>query len=1092
MANEQEELLSISQNRLSPADTYIPEGQPVDPNAETDEERQAKANEVVGFTGGFWNEWGTVQARMLFASPTPFDVKTQYEPTDEERKSILEMVDYNLDRYRSAIRGASSKEDLASRIGIIKDVQEYRKQQSMASLADNLASGFGGMFGDPTSYIPLGGATMAGRLALSTGSAVFNGYANEYISGDENDPIDNLSNAIMLGGTIEGFSKVRSKIAGAGKIVGDTSRRAIKTAKDIATNTVQDSKYLAGIRGRLGAINGLREKLEGFTPAITVAGVLKNAKSDTVRGLASKMFKIEEGTRTKPNEGVFKQYHTGKAKFTAEEYKDFHFNEGFSAMTTTADSIYKLSKELNMSVDDINHFMRKKLEGAESTPLDANPEFTKAYTSWWCFNQNRGGKLVENGMIDGKAVPKGLGYESRSFSEIKAADFLESFAGSRKEKIKAAVDKVSKALLLTKNDARYMKLFLERYKNEVLKINKKTGAPEGTVPVGKVNPATGLTKIQEKAFDEWMEKMAREDAMGIVDQNVGVQKGLYDDPENLEFNYRKTRLPWKITEELPDGFSVDRLQKDLVEVMDTYNRHTAADLGIYDAFAVTQYADFQKLITAAIEDEVKAHPTNAIAAKQEIRNAFRAMVNAYYGRSTMDAEDAATWANALSDSLRNFTFFNKNAFMGYMNHFETAEAIKAYGATFMIKSIPGLESKLNDWSKGGMSARDRRDIINNIFGMESKARGIWREIENRNLSRFRGDKAKAMLVSTTEWVATNSPFTRYLNASNESITDCARGLFLADLVRFSHGRGTKRTFFTEDVLERLDIDKEQFDDLLRGLKKGTAIDAGGRLRFKPKFTGEVEHNIVRLMTLRRLGDYVAAETILRPSLGDTFIWRGAPSSSFLNAAMQFKSFALRSYRKRIVKMANRIEEGDGLGQALTMAISGALGTMSFVGQTALNASGMNEEQRRSFFKNTMGVEELADADGSTLANVAINGSMRSSVLAFPSLIAQLGGMKIGIKSTSDQGIEGRDEAGQLSAEELLRSLVPGYNTVKGLYGIQADTRNLIDAGLLNPDEYFDRDRERYAKSFGRNLKAITPNIPLVQQGLINMITDNED
>ena len=118
--------------------------------------------------------------------------------------------------------------------------------------------------------------------------------------------------------------------------------------------------------------------------------------------------------------------------------------------------------------------------------------------------------------------------------------------------------------------------------------------------------------------------------------------------------------------------------------------------------------------------------------------------------------------------------------------------------------------------------------------------------------------------------------------------------------------------------------------------------------------------------------------------------------------------------------------------------------------------------------------------------------MRSSILAYPSLLVNLAGLKVGIKSTSDQGIEDRDEAGQLNGEAILRSMFPSYNTVKGLQGIQADTRNLIDAGILNPDEYFDRDRERYAKSFGRNLKAITPNIPLVQQGLINMITDNED
>ena len=80
----------------------------------------------------------------------------------------------------------------------------------------------------------------------------------------------------------------------------------------------------------------------------------------------------------------------------------------------------------------------------------------------------------------------------------------------------------------------------------------------------------------------------------------------------------------------------------------------------------------------------------------------------------------------------------------------------------------------------------------------------------------------------------------------------------------------------------------------------------------------------------------------------------------------------------------------------------------------------------------------------------------------------------------------------MNADEIMRTIFPAYNTVRGFWGVDSDIKNLINAGLLNPDEYMNSDRERYAKSFGRNLKAITPNIPLVQQGLINMITDNED
>ena len=74
----------------------VPEARPP---LHTEEELREEANEAVGFIGGLKNEWGTVKARMLLASPSPFDFTTQYEPTAEERKKILEPVDYNLDRY---------------------------------------------------------------------------------------------------------------------------------------------------------------------------------------------------------------------------------------------------------------------------------------------------------------------------------------------------------------------------------------------------------------------------------------------------------------------------------------------------------------------------------------------------------------------------------------------------------------------------------------------------------------------------------------------------------------------------------------------------------------------------------------------------------------------------------------------------------------------------------------------------------------------------------------------------------------------------------------------------------------------------------
>ena len=107
------------------------------------------------------------------------------------------------------------------------------------------------------------------------------------------------------------------------------------------------------------------------------------------------------------------------------------------------------------------------------------------------------------------------------------------------------------------------------------------------------------------------------------------------------------------------------------------------------------------------------------------------------------------------------------------------------------------------------------------------------------------------------------------------------------------------------------------------------------------------------------------------------------------------------------------------------------------------------------------------------------------------MIASTVGFNTGIKSTADQGYILGEEAEHLDINSVLAN-IPSAQTIFGFYNLQADTRNLFNAGILNEDDYVDGDRERFAKSFGRSLKAVTPNAPFIQQSLINYITDQED
>lgn len=486
--------------------------------------------------------------------------------------------------------------------------------------------------------------------------------------------------------------------------------------------------------------------------------------------------------------------------------------------------------------------------------------------------------------------------------------------------------------------------------------------------------------------------------------------------------------------------------------------------------------------------------------KNEQTEALRAYFADYYGRSMRDPNEGDTVASAFYDVARNLTFFTKNAFMGFLNHFETAEAIKGFGASFIIKSIPGVERKLADWSKGVYTAEDRHAILNQVFGNELQRRQTWREINNRNIERFTRNKTDplhvgmAKVVAGTAYAAGNSPFTRYLAHSQNSIVSTARGDFLGDLVRYAHEGGKRGMFLSDSVLNRLGLKADKrFSNLVKALKNSTKVTPEGGIKIKDQeYFDLIERDMNNLMTLRRLGDYVASEVIQRDNLTDTFLWRGNQKSPWMNLLTQFKSFAIRSYNKRLAKSALRAAEGDALGQFLTVALSGALGTAGYIGQSCLAMSGMNDEQRKNYLKYSLGVDSWNKMGAKELAMVGLNGIMRSSVFAMPALIANMAGFNTGIKSTTTfEDVNRKDFAKHFDLDEWARQLLPAYGTISGLWNLQADARNLAETKFMNKSLYTNRERERIAKSFGRSIKAITPNAPYLQQTMINFITDNQ-
>jgi hypothetical protein len=128
--------------------------------------------------------------------------------------------------------------------------------------------------------------------------------------------------------------------------------------------------------------------------------------------------------------------------------------------------------------------------------------------------------------------------------------------------------------------------------------------------------------------------------------------------------------------------------------------------------------------------------------------------------------DSSNTLGAIADIIRNLAFMTKNSYMGLMNLFEQGEAIKAYGAMHVIKSIPYVNDLLTRWGSGNMTASEGKAMTNFLYGKRAREHEFFSDIREmsieRQAARFKGNRALAAAVGWSEQMAYASPFTKFL------------------------------------------------------------------------------------------------------------------------------------------------------------------------------------------------------------------------------------------------------------------------------------------------------------------------------------------
>lgn len=1055
-----------------------------DPSQDTSDEPQ------VGFAGGLKHSYVPTYLKMSFADGSIFG--EQFAPSDEQRGEILGKVGYNMDRYYAVLNGATSMEDVEERLKINEEVIKYRQAEANAGWFSSITSSIGGAAVDPLSYVPvLGAYGMAGRVLTGAALGALSNQIDTYVSGAEHDITEDMLVGAMFGAGIEFAFKGLGK---GGHYVGDTARRAKIIREYQEAGKGLPSEVFDGIGGSTKvatSLNNLLDNIERRVPLVSTKGVFQALESTNFRKFCESVF-VDRGSGYVDENGVHYatrfQGQTVEEKLRAAQIDFENFESGYR------DSFNNLRK-LGHNDAEINLAICQAIEnGVTPSKFVGNEEFRKIVESTKDFLQKTS-KVGQRG-----------GYVPRVSDPRKVGDLFDPKL-PRGPQVERLVNELSKALVdgaLAKPEVRQR--ILDYYKKNVYAKLKA----EREAQIAKQDKKKDMVR-QEKFEDnleplpddpdwadvlEWMQKEAREDALGWIDQGTSMGRAIITDGNiaNIKYDPEVTRIPWDTSATTRSGLSIDKLRRDPLEAVRMHHNKVIGD-NILLSYGCENLGDFESMLGKMWSDEVNSAVGGRVDAKK-FAQAQEQLINMIYNKHHSMSDVNSSWLGAMADVIRNLTFFSKNALMGIANLFEQGEAIKHYGALQFFKGVPLVRKLFDNWAKNGMTNAEIRQAQSLIFGMSVRETGLLRDIATesfeKQLRRFNGDKAKSILVAATDTLAQASPFTKFIQNTENSIVEASQGMFLGELIQYAHNKSiSKKGFLNKELMQRNGISQENFDNLLKILKESTTVGKNKEITID-NLDAILSKDPAALATLRRMGDYVAHEVIQKNTLGDAFLWEGAQKNPFMQLLLQFKTFALRSYDKRLKKIIGRMAEGDALGQAYSIFLSTVLGTLGSLINTLVNTAGMTEEQRKEYLKKTLKYDSEEGLTLDTAFQAGINGVMRSSVFAFPSLLLNTAGVNPDVKTTTE-GFSSQKEKDELyggfDADKWFRDLAPAYSTIKSFMDIAGYSANV--ARMTGDENFTDEQLENHKEKAVRAIRNST-NIPFLKWGLYNTLSNKDE
>lgn len=1020
-----------------------------------------------------------------------------YTPkSKEEYYKLLKMCDYNMDVLKQVTEGTDTWEGVEKNLDIHNYQKEEYKRLTNAGILGSLAGNVANFLGNPidvaSTAVPGGAIMKGGRLlttalgagakaskAVDIGSRVGFNVVSGVAASKLQDPYVGVDtpwamNAATIGALSLGLD-AGSSLFKAGVNV-RTMQAKMLAGEKIASDTVSGlvaNKTFPLYRG----INDMREQVMSGLPTVEAKSKLLELRnkvdSAMLRDFLSRVTHFEQGVRDAEGKTHIASANESRAievdgtrinntKTTFfEEVNGFRV-EDRRVMEDTRIDISNLCKGSDRTI--VNEYLYRKMSGYDVSDFAGKLDTEladKVAARLTKGLERRGALLVQHGIIDkiykyGKYVPVVI-------DRYKIAALREKF-GSRDALQKYLSKNMMDGVL---NDATHLEYFHKIFVEEMKPRKNKVKVSEGTA-----------VQVNEKEFKEWLQKQADDAAFGYADQNRSRGSGATGfDEHSTSLSFTKKRLPWNTAYKGADGFSINDIRGDIVDSLDRYFRRSSGELASRRTFG-RGYNDTIKMFDDLINDaRNKAKITDKEA--DEAKEIITGFIKRGYGMATSDAEYGV--ADALSAIARNLSYSAYGTLMGVLNYGEIAGALRAYGASMLVKTLPGVGEVIRSLSKKELSKEDVTVMKNYFVGQDVAKRLGVREIMRSSREMYK-DVPKYLqdVVGISKVLSDYSPASYMMNYSNQTILDTVQNTFWSEMIIKAHGgEYAKRGFLRDIDLHRNNITKDEFNLFMANLKQKTRMGANGEIKLKKSFK-ELADNPDFTMVLRRLTDYVSNETIQRRGLDDMFVWQIGKGHPFLSLAMQFKSFALQSYNKRLVKLMNRMEDEGLLASLNELAIGGAISSAVTIAQLQLRALGMEDEQREKFLNSALGVASFDELTPEKLVDVTA--SLASRVPPFAGISLALNSLGVGTKAktTASTNVNDYGEDDWFlyppkimdTVGDMIPSARIAQDTVNGLFGLANLGRNAI----TDDDDFYKRRRTQWQIN---GLFGVLPNIPYI-------------